>query len=152
MAKLVRSPPKYHPSEWHASNELNYTRAEDERSAAERLSAECDRLRKETDATTLRVQQDVEHKLSQRLRDIDFWKEELERKVEENVDETRELLEKKEQLERALVATQFPQQVAQSCLAFREKRQSIDLVHDEVEIQLMKVRSSAWVILGMTTV
>lgn len=139
MAKVETSPQKFHPSEWHASNQLNYTRAEEERSSAERLSAECDRLRRETDATTLRVQQSVEHKLSQRLRDVEFWKEELRRKVEENVAETGELAEKREQLERALAATAFPLQVAQSCLAFREKRASIDLVHDEVEIQLMKV-------------
>lgn len=138
---METSPQKFHPSEWHASNRLNYARAEEERSGAERLSAECDRLRRETDATTLRVQQSVEHKLSQRLRDVEFWKEELRRKVEENVAETGELARKKEQLEGALAATAFPLQVAQSCLVFREKRASIDLVHDEVEIQLMKVCS-----------
>ena len=139
MAKLIQSPPKYHPSEWHTSNRLNYSSAEQERAAAERLRAECERLRKETDATTLRTQQSIDHKFSQRLRDIDFWKQELDRKLSENAAETELLLERKERLEKALAATQFPLDVAQSCLSYREKRMTIDLVHDEVEIQLLKV-------------
>lgn len=139
MAKLVQSPPKYHPSEWHTSNRLNFTRAEQERAAAERLRAECERLRKETDATTRRTQQSVDHKFSQRIRDIEFWKEELGRKLSDNAVETDLLLERKENLEKALAATQFPMEVAQSCLSLREKRMAIDLVRDDVEIQLQKV-------------
>lgn len=141
MAKLIQSPPKYHPSEWQASNQINYTRAEQERAAAERLRAECERLCKETDATTLRTQQSIDHKFAQRIGDIQFWKEELKRKLSDNASETDRLLQRKEQLEKALVATQFPLEVAQSCLSFREKRVAIDLVHDDVEIQLLKVCS-----------
>lgn len=141
MAKLIQSPPKYHPSEWQASNRINYTRAEQERAAAERLRAECERLCKETDATTLRTQQSIDHKFAQRIGDIQFWKEELKRKLSDNASETDRLLQRKEQLEKALVATQFPLEVAQSCLSFREKRVAIDLVHDDVEIQLLKVCS-----------
>ena len=139
MAKLVQSPPKYHPSEWHTSNRLNFTRAEQERAAAERLRAECERLRKETDATTRRTQQSNDHKFSQRIRDIEFWKEELGRKLSDTAVETDLLLERKENLEKALAATQFPMEVAQSCLSLREKRMAIDLVRDDVEIQLQKV-------------
>ena len=140
MAKLIQSPPKYHPAEWHDSNRLNSSRAELERAAAERLRAECARLRKETEETTLSTQQSIDHKFVQRIRDIDFWKEELQRKLSENAAETELLLERKEQLERSLAATQFPLEVAQRCLSFRENRMTIDLVHDDVEIQLMKVR------------
>lgn len=143
MAKLIQSPPKYHPSEWHTSNRLNFTRAEQERAAAERLRAECERLRKETDATTRRTQQSINHKFSQRIRDIDFWKEELGRKLSDTAVETDLLLERKEHLEKALAATQFPMEVAQSCLSLREKRMAIDLVRDDVEIQLQKVSYSA---------
>lgn len=103
------------------------------------MRAECERLRKETDATMRRTQQSIDHKFSQRIRDIDFWKQELEQKLAENAKETEFLLQRKKQLEKALTETQFPLEVAQSCLSFREKRLSIDLVHDEVEIQLLKV-------------
>ncbi len=141
MAKLIESPTKYHPAEWHSSNRLNYSNAEEERAAAERLRAECERLRKETAETTHRTQQSIDHNFAQRIRDIDFWKAEIERKLSENAAETKLLLERKEQLEKALAATHFPLEVAQHCLSFREGRKSIDRVHDDVEIQLMKVRT-----------
>ena len=139
MAKPVKSPQKYLPSEWHTSNKFNYSSAEKERAAAERLRAECQRLRKETDATTARTQQDTAHKFSQRLRDVEFWKTELQQKLSDNGSETKLLLGRKEQLEQALVSTQFPLEVAQTCLRLREQRTGIDLVQDDVETQLFKV-------------
>lgn len=142
MAKLVQSPPKYLPSDWHSSNRHNQSSAERERAAAERLRAECDRLRRETDASTARTQQSTEHKFSQRIRDVQFWKTELEQKLADNASETELLLQRKEQLEQALVATQFPLEVAKQCLGLREQRTSIDLVRDNVEIHLLKVRAT----------
>lgn len=139
MAKLVQSPPKYLPKEWHTSNHQDYFRAEKERAASERLRAECDRLCKETEASTTRTQRSNEHKLSQRLFDIGFWKEELGNKLEENVQEITLLLDGKEQLEKALISTRFPLEVASNCLTCREKRISTDVVHDDVEIGLVKV-------------
>lgn len=141
MSKLIISPPKYHPSEWHASNTLNYERSEKERKSSERLRAECDRLRQEAEETTVRSQRDVNHKFSQRIGHINFWKEELEEKLREIVAEIAAVQERKEELEKALQATQLPLEVAKNCLAFREQRTGVDLVHDEVEIQLMKVSS-----------
>lgn len=139
MAKLVSSPKKYLPSEWHNSNKLNYSSAEKERAAAERLRAECERLRKETDATTARTQEDTSHKFSQRLRDVEFWKSELQRKLADNASETDTLVQRRQQLEEALIGTQFPLEVAQTCLRLREQRTAIDLVQDDVEMQLLKV-------------
>lgn len=140
MAKLVQSPPKYQPAEWHSTNHLNYSRAEKERASSERLREECERLCRETEATTARTQRNIEHKLSQRLRDIGFWKEELEKKLAENAEETKLLLDRKEELEKALMSTQFPLEVASSCIGYREKRIGPDMVHDDVEIGLVKVR------------
>ena len=141
MAKPVRSPKKYLPSEWHESNKLNYSSAERERAAAERLRAECERLRRETDATTVRTQRDTAHKFSQRLRDVDFWKSELQQKLADTAAETGSLLRRKERLEEALAAAQFPLEVAQTCLGLREQRTAVDLVQDDVELQLHKVSS-----------
>lgn len=139
MARLLSSPTKYFPSEWHSSNQTNYKLSEAERTTSERLRAECERLHKETEETTRRTQKEVEHKFSQRILDIYFWKEELETKLKETTQEIEAVLDHKAELEKALESTNFPLQVAKSCLSFREKRQGIDLVHDEVEIQLMKV-------------
>ena len=101
MANLVQSTPKYLPEEWEASNRINFTDAERQRAAAERLRAEADRLRRETHATTVRTQQTTDHKLSQRIKDIDFWKQELEGKVKENAKEIDQMLDEKKRLEEA---------------------------------------------------
>ena len=49
------------------------------------------------------------------------------------------MLEYKERLEVALGATQLPLHISRECLQNRERRIGIDLVHDDVEIQLLKV-------------
>ncbi len=139
MATLVPSPTKYHPNEWHTSNSNNFQQSEKERSLSERLRAECDRLCRETEATTLRTQRDVEHKFSQRINDINFWKSELSTKIKQLGTEIETVENSKADLEQALRNTNFPLEVVKRCLNFRERRQGIDLVHDEVEIQLMKV-------------
>ena len=139
MSRIVTSPPKYHPSEWHASNSKNFQRSDIERHTSERLRAECERLRQEAEDTTARSQRDVNHKFSQRLNNIRFWKDELEEKLREIAAEAESVQDRKKELEKALHATKFPLEVAQSCLSFREQRTGVDLVHDEVEIQLMKV-------------
>ena len=103
------------------------------------MRAECNRLRQETDATTLRTQETNSHKFSQRIQDITFWKSEIETCLSENESETGVLLEHKERLEEALQATRFPLEVANGCLGYREKRVNIDNVHDQVEIELKRV-------------
>ena len=140
MARQFQSPPtKYVPAEWHAANNLQYTKVENERAFAERLRDECARIRKETDAITRKTQESVCHKFSQRLRDIEFWKEELQKKLADNSNEIQSLLQSKQSLEVSLRRLQHPLEVTQMCLLYREKRVSVDNVHDEVEIQLIKV-------------
>lgn len=52
--------------------------------------------------------------------------------------ETEDLLIYKIRLERALESFKEPLRINQLCLAYREKRVGIDLVHDEVEQELIK--------------
>ena len=49
------------------------------------------------------------------------------------------LLKFKAKLEKSLEATEHPQGVATSCLTYRQGREGIDMVHDDVEINLLKV-------------
>lgn len=140
MAKIAQPPQMYYPSEWHTSNQLNYQQSETERTKSERLRAESERLRQETEEITLRTQRDVGHKFSQRIQNITFWKQEVEAKVQELQREIDAIQERGRELEKALHNTSLPLEIARRCLAFRQKRIGIDLVHDEVEIQLMKVR------------
>jgi tektin-1 len=138
MARLVQPPPKYVPEEWHASNHLQYFTAEKERAAAERLRDESERLRVEIEVRTVETQEDVNKKLDQRLNDINFWKTELDNQHVATEDEIEAMLHFKSRLARALADTELPLMIAQQCLVNREKRQGVDLVHDNVEMQLLK--------------
>lgn len=139
MAKLIEAPTKYTSQEWHLSNDLNYEKAEQDRKVSEMIRDESARLANETHITTMKTQSDVNKKLEQRLNDINFWKSELDRQYQETEDEIQNMLEYKKRLEGALEATQIPLHIAKECLRNREKRIGIDLVHDDVEVQLLKV-------------
>ena len=140
MAQVVKSPPKSYPHEWKLSNQTQYVTAEAERSASERLRDETQRVIEATDARTRKAQADVERNLSKRISDVEFWKDEVHRKIEEAGGEIASLQGSKEQLDFALQCTVTPMEVAQTCSSYRQGRKGIDLVHDDVEIQLMKVK------------
>ena len=139
MARLIEAPRKYTTDDWYGSNYLNCAKSEDERKKSEMVRDESLRLANETNITTVKTQGDVNKKLDQRLNDIRFWKSELDRQYQDTEDEIGKMTEYKERLKNALMATEVPLHIAQECLQNREKRLSIDLVHDDVEVQLLKV-------------
>ncbi|KAM9597331.1 tektin-1 [Trichechus inunguis] len=138
MAKLLQAPPKFLPLEWHIANKNQYHSAEAQRSRSERLVAESQRLVDEIEKTARKSQSDVNKKLEQRLEEVKFWKKELDDKLEQLVHETEDLLIFKIRLEKALESLKEPLHITQMCLAYREKRVGIDLMHDEVERELIK--------------
>ncbi|KAM5150498.1 tektin-1 [Callospermophilus lateralis] len=138
MAKLLQSPPKFLPSEWHISNKNQYHRAEAQRSQSERLVAESQRLVDEIDKTTRKSQSDANKKIEQRLEEVRFWKKELDDKLEQLVNETDDLLNYKIRVEKSLESFKEPLFITERCLAYREKRVGIDLVNDEVDQELQK--------------
>ncbi|XP_006113349.1 tektin-1 isoform X1 [Pelodiscus sinensis] len=138
MAKLLQAPPKFLPPEWHIANKTQYSSAESQRSRSERLVAESQRLVDEIEKTTQKTQSDVNKKIEQRLDEIKFWKQELDDKLEQVVNETEALLAFKTRLEKALESCKEPLFIAQECLLNRQRRVGIDLVHDEVERELIK--------------
>ncbi|XP_069802380.1 tektin-1 [Dendropsophus ebraccatus] len=138
MARLVQLPPKFLPKEWSLANQTQYASAEVQRSRSERLVAESQRLVDEIEKTTQKTQKDVNKKLEQRLDEIQFWKKELDNKLEDTVNDIEQLLAYKTRLEKALESCMEPLSIAQQCLVERAKRVGIDLVHDEVERELIK--------------
>ncbi|XP_075847876.1 tektin-1 isoform X1 [Microtus pennsylvanicus] len=138
MAKLLQSPPKFLPAEWYIANKSQYHRAEAQRSRSERLVAESQRLVDEIEKTTRKSQSDVNKKLEQRLEEVKFWKKELDDKLEQLVHQTDDLLIYKVRLEKALESFKEPLHITERCLAYRETRVGIDLVHDVVEQELQK--------------
>eukprot|EP00069_Balaena_mysticetus_P000183 bmy_00220T0 len=175
MAELLQHPPKFLPSEWHIANKNQYHRAEAQRSRSERLVAESQRLVNEIEKTTRKSQSDVNKKLEQRLEEVRFWKKELDDKLEQLVHVTENLLIYQTRLEKALESFKEPLHITEKCLEYscpdsfksqqilsclpprmgwpstflsvREKRVGVDLVHDEVEQELIK---EAEIIRGVT--
>ncbi|KFU94108.1 Tektin-4, partial [Chaetura pelagica] len=129
---------KYLPHEWHLSNSELYHEAFMRCEKAEQDQDRSRELAEHTAATTQRNQQDSTTALGQRLKDIHFWKSELQREIEDLDAETRLLAAQKLRLERSLDATEFSYAIAMDNLQCRERRQPPDLVNDEVENELLK--------------
>ncbi|WAR03518.1 TEKT1-like protein [Mya arenaria] len=138
MAKLVQAPTRFTHQDWTTSNLTKYANAESERAAAERLVDESNRLSDETEKRTEKTQRDVNKKFQQRLDDIRYWKNELDDKLAGITTEIDNLLAFKTRIEKALEATNEPLHIARQCLMNREKRKGIDLVHDDVQKELIK--------------
>ncbi|XP_058477381.1 tektin-3 [Solea solea] len=129
---------RYTPDDWYKSNQSNYMESESSRKSAERLRRDTMRLMQDKEQLTRRTQEKSSKNIGERLSDIVFWKSELSHEIDNMVTEIAALTEVKRRLERALAETEGPLQVSQECLYHREKRMSIDLVHDDVEKDLIK--------------
>ncbi|XP_063817094.1 tektin-3 [Pseudophryne corroboree] len=129
---------RYTTDDWYKSSQNNYRESESSRRSAERLRVDTSRLIQEKDQKTRKVQNDTSKDLGERVNDIVFWKSEINHEIDQIIGETNALSEVKRRLERALAETEGPLQVAQECLYHREKRMSIDLVHDDAEKQLLQ--------------
>lgn len=129
---------KYNPSEWHESNYSKYYQSFVDRDIAENICQDSNTVLKETAATTKATQDAVTKALGERLHDINFWKFELNREIQDVIAETDLLLGQKRRLEIALRATEIPLHIATDNLNCRRRREGIDLVQDQVEVALLK--------------
>lgn len=137
---------KFNPPEWHETNYAKYYQAFADRDNAERVRHESKRTIKETDATTDKTQSETTKKLAERVHDINFWKFELNREINDIRDEKDLLFAQKNRLENALRATEVPLHIATDNLNCRQKRQGVDLVQDDVELNLLKVSTDDLII------
>jgi len=129
---------KYNPPEWHESNYAKYYQSFADRDNADKVRHNAKDVMKETEAKTNETQADSTKKLGERLKDINFWKFELERNINDVIAETDLLLEQKKRLENALRSTEVPLHITTDNLNCRQRRQNIDLVQDDVELNLLK--------------
>ncbi|NWI27541.1 TEKT5 protein, partial [Sula dactylatra] len=129
---------RYSTRDWHHANMVQLKGSEASRHCAGRLNADSMRLMQEKDQLTYQMQQDSRKNLGERISNIDFWRSELIYELECLLKETQALETAKKRLERAADEMQGPLKIALECLYHREKRKGIDLVHDDVEKNLMK--------------
>ncbi|KAA0185708.1 Tektin-1 [Fasciolopsis buskii] len=138
MAGLCRCPQRFTHEEWTYSNNLKYRSAEKEREISQGLQSECDRFMDESAKRTERTSKDVDKKIEQRIKDIKYWKSEVNKKLQDVTDETGKLNDYYIRLKKALEATEEPLHITQQCLLTREGRTGIDLVHDDAQKELYK--------------
>ncbi|KAM9006142.1 tektin-3 isoform 2-T2 [Sarcophilus harrisii] len=128
---------KYTRDDWYKASLTNYKESESSRHNAEKLRVDTSRMIQDKDQQTRTTQSGSTKNLGERVNDIGFWKSEIIRELDEMIGETNALTDVKKKLERAVAETEAPLQVAEECLFHREKRMGIDLVHDDVEKQLL---------------
>ncbi|XP_032113757.1 tektin-5 [Sapajus apella] len=129
---------RYSPHDWDQSNQLQVRGAEASRLWASRLTDDSMRLLQDKDQLTHQMQEGTSRNLGQRLSDIGFWKSELSYELDRLLTENQSLEMVKRRLECAADEVNSPLQVALECLYHREKRIGIDLVHDNVEKNLIR--------------
>ena len=79
-------------------------------------------------------------RLGERLKDLHFWRYELEREINDMTAETDDLVAMKSRLERALLAEDLALLIVTDNLNCRQTREGVDLCQDDVELNLLKVR------------
>jgi len=137
MANVIEGPDTFLVSEWHDSNESKLSRAELQRSNARNSIAQTKQIIQERQDQTDKGQRDVEQKLNQRIGNVKFWHSELSRQLAALNDETKQLEAYKQRLENGVAGCTQPLNAADQCLQKREARINIDLVHDDVERELL---------------
>ncbi|KRT78319.1 hypothetical protein AMK59_8646 [Oryctes borbonicus] len=139
---LVAVPPppsRFSLNEWYLNNRLRYRTCEDQQALADKILAECDRVRDEVEERTVLNKLEVDHKISEKIKDIEFNKGEIERQRKEVCTEIDNLTLYKERIMDALNSLQESAlKISKKCVIFREGRLGIDLCHDDVERELLK--------------
>lgn len=80
-------------------------------------------------------------RLQNRSRDIDDWKQCLERAIRAMTDEICTLEEQRRRLKQAMNVLQMPESIVSECLQTRTRRPDQELIRDEPEEELIKEKS-----------
>ena len=132
----------YAPSDWHTNNHLLATNAEKLRDGSHNTRQTSHQLRNDTYNRTAWGIHDSTTRLTNRITDIEKWRETLEKTLADTDEEIARLSRDKDEAERALEAKALPLDVATECVTLRDGRRKIDIVDDEASAQLNKVRFS----------
>ncbi|XP_054008593.1 tektin-1 [Hylaeus anthracinus] len=137
---LVPPPPsKFTLNEWHLNNRHRYRCSEAQQELADRLLAETKRVCELSTEKTKSNKDETDHRLEEKLEDIEFCKRELLRIRKEVLLESDSLSVYKERIMDALSSVKRNAlAICEKCLIFREHRLGIDLVRDDVDRELLK--------------
>lgn len=131
---------RYAPQDWLTSNQSGFFASDRVRAGAELVRLDATRLCREVCDKTKNNQAESTKRLGDRMEEVEHWKKELQNELDSMIEENRAMERMFGCVEKALAETEEPLHIAQQCLIEREKRSGIDLVHDNVEEELLKVR------------
>ncbi|CAL8088231.1 unnamed protein product [Calicophoron daubneyi] len=128
---------RYTPRDWYASYQRLLQANDRGQKDSECLRYDSNRLMEETYERTKNNQDESSRRLGDRVSDIVFWQNELTDEIDKMVKEIDDLVRAKRITEKMYAEVENQLHVAQECLYQREKRQCVDLVHDDVEKALI---------------
>lgn len=129
--------------EWRLNNQFRYRCSETQRESSERLVAEAAIACESAKGIVRANKEETDHQLLEKLNDIEFRKRELLQARRNCVLEIDALTVYEERLADVLKSVKRNAlAICEKCLAAREGRLGIDLVHDDVERDLLKEREA----------
>lgn len=140
---------RYTPQDWLTSNQSGFHASDRVRAGAELMRLDATRLCREVCDKTKKNQDESTKRLGDRMEEVEHWKKELQNELDNMIEENRAMEKMFGCVEKALAETEEPLNIAQRCLFEREKRSGIDLVHDNVEEELLKVSKRTFYILSI---
>lgn len=137
FAKMSRYPPKYTDEDWDLNNKIKMDLSDAQQKLAERILDDSRKVVDQTIETAKSWKCDVDHSLKERMSEINFLVEELNKQKKDCLLEVEAL---EVYIKRIAAANNFLLEssltICLKCLTLREGRIGVDLVEDEVDRQL----------------
>ncbi|XP_039303275.1 tektin-1 isoform X1 [Solenopsis invicta] len=134
-------PTKFTLDDWHLNNQFRYRCSEGQRELSDRLLTEATLACESAKEIVNTNKEETDHRLLEKINDVEFREKELLRIRKNSVLEIDALSVYKERFTDVLKSVKRNYlAICEKCLIAREGRLGIDLVHDDVERNLLKER------------
>ena len=140
QSELVQVGTKLNPQEWKAANYAHFFNSKKELEQSKLLRDATLQLCEKSAERARSNQIGVTRRLDYRLRDVSSLKGNVDKEKLAVANEMQALRYHISLVRNALAATEFPMEIPKKALSMRRKRTGSDLVRDQVEIELYKVR------------
>lgn len=137
---IIPPPPsRFSLNEWYLNNRVRNRSTADIQQLADRVLTECARIKEKSAELATQNKNETNHAIEERINDIEFQRTEVELQRKMVCLEIEALLTYKERIMDAMKSIQHEGlRLCQKCIILREGRLGIDLVHDDVEKELLK--------------
>lgn len=137
---IVPPPPaRFTLDEWYLNNRVRNRATLDQQQLADRVLTECKRINEKTKELAGINKAETDHNLDERIKEIEFRKIETEKQRKDVMLEVDALVTYKERIMDAMQSIKDEGlRICKKCIILREGRLGIDLVHDDVERELLK--------------